>query len=370
MKKNMTFNVGENVITFDEVNNTLKDLYEGREMFASDGRKISFAEANDKARSVLFAITGLDKKSSHRDLVRAMRKHKDAIFEVIEETVDIAVTKAWNENEFFNAYVETKNLSAGDENEFWTDADVYLSVSKVTRSGNHYLSLQRLGSGESYRVQTSAYAAAVGVDLELFLLGRIDFQKFIDKIAEAFVYKIQNDLYAEVMNLDTSVPAGLRGTGALSAATKDAFDQVIEDVSAANDGEAVVIMGTRTALAQLNKLVDVDWIADSQKESVAAMGRVGSYQGVTLMEIPQRFGRDVDFSNAQGDLPRLVDNKKLLIMPASGDKFVKFVDVGETEIYERTEVGETMDDMKTYEVKREFGIACQLGKYHGAWVLA
>lgn len=367
--KTMTFNVNDAVITFDEANNTLKDLYLGNEMFASDGRKVSKTEANDKARSILFAITGLDKKSSHRDVLRAMRKHKDEVFEVIEDTIDIAVTKGWNESEFFNTYVETKNLSAGDENEFWTDDEVYLTVSKV--AGNHHdLSLQRLASGKSYRVTTSKYGIAVGADLELFLLGRIDFQKFIDKIAEAFLYKIQNDLYAEVMNLDTSVPAGLKGTGALSSTTKDAFDQVIEDVSAANGGESVVIIGTRTALAQLNKLVEVDWISDSQKEDVAKFGRIGSYQGTTLMEIPQRFGRDVDFTNAQGNLPRLVDNKKLLIVPTSGDKFVKFVDVGETEIYERTETGDTMDDMKTYEVQREFGVACQLGKYHGAWTLA
>lgn len=369
MKHTMTFNVDDKIVTFEEATTMLKDLYNGNEMFASDGRTVTKAEANDKARSILFAITGLDKKSSHRDFSRAIRKHKDEIFEVIEETIDIAVSKGWQDSEFFNTYVDMKNLALGDENEFWTDDEVYLTASKVSGS-HHDLSMQRLGSGKSYRVTTSKYGIAVGGDLELFLLGRMDFQKFIDKIAEAFTYKIQNDLYAEVMNLDTSVPAGLKGTGALSSATKDAFDQVIEDVSAANGGESVVIIGTRTALSQLNKLVEVDWIADSQKESVASLGRIGSYQGVTLMEVPQRFGRDVDFTNAQGSLPRLVDNKKLLIVPTSGDKFVKFVDVGETEIFERTETGDTMDDMRTYEVQREFGIACQLGKYHGAWVLA
>ena len=36
-------------------------------------------------------------------------------------------------NEFFNNYVESKNMKDGDVNEFWADDEVILTVSKVSR---------------------------------------------------------------------------------------------------------------------------------------------------------------------------------------------------------------------------------------------
>jgi hypothetical protein len=40
------------------------------------------------------------------------------------------------ENEFFNDFVEMKNIAQGDRNEFWVDKDVILTVAHV--SGDHH----------------------------------------------------------------------------------------------------------------------------------------------------------------------------------------------------------------------------------------
>ena len=101
-----------------------------------------------------------------------------------------------------------------------------------------------------------------------------------------------------------------------------------------------------------------------QKEQVANMGRLGVYEGTQLIEIPQRF--------ALNDLTtKLVDTNTLLILPAGVDnKFVKFVDQGETEIYEITEKGKQsgrIDDIMEMEMTRAFGIAVELGRYFGVW---
>ena len=78
-----------------------------------------------------------------------------------------------------------RNLSRGDSQEFWSDNDVILSISKV--SGDHHdFILQTLGEGESYTVNTSVYGAAVGTDIDLYLMGRRDWATLTDKIAEAF----------------------------------------------------------------------------------------------------------------------------------------------------------------------------------------
>ena len=369
-------------ITFAELNNRLQgifateenfegfrnltyDLSHGNEIFDEEGNKVSKVDAENKVRKFVHEILGINEKSTKRDRKRAMKKYHDDLFAVIEEEIDFKVETGWKESEFFNKFVEERNIARGDSNEFWTEDDIILSIVKV--AGDHHdFTLQRLGSGESYTVTTSVYGIAVGADIDLYLAGRIDWSKFTDACARAFVVKIQNDMYAEVMNAGEKLPAQFKGTGTLDAATKDRFDEIIEDVSIANDNAAVYIMGTKTALKKITGLADIDWVTENQKEQVAQTGRLGYYEGVTLMEIPQRF--------ALNDVTRkLVDASKLLIMPQVEDKFVKFVDVGETEINEVMDKGEStgrMDDTMKYEVQRAMGIGTQLGRYFGVWTLA
>jgi hypothetical protein len=165
------------------------------------------------------------------------------------------------------------------------------------------------------------------------------------------------------MGASTSLPNAeqFNKAGALSAANKATFDQLIEDVQTANDGAEVVIMGTKTALKKITALADVDWASPEQKEAVTNTGRLGWYEGTTLIEIPQRF-KENDVTQ------KLVDNTKLLIMPRVENKFAKFLDGGETEI-EVTERGETMNDQQTYEVQREMGIGVITSIYFGCWTI-
>lgn len=332
------------------------------EIFDEEGNRISKKDAESAVRKFVFAIMGLNENSSKRDRNRAMKKHHNELFEVMEDEIDIKVETGFKESEFFNNYVETRNLARGDRQEFWTDDKVILSVAKI--AGDHHdFTLQRLGSGESYTVTTSVYGIAVGADIDMYLAGRYDWAKLTDQCAAAFVRKIQNDIYAEMMNAGKKLPAQFQGTGALSAETKEKLDDLLEDVSMANDGAQVVIMGIRTGLAQFQKLIDVNWISDDQKRDVATTGRLGYYGPYTLFELPQRFALN-------DTTKKLLDPKKLFIMPQVEDKFIKFVDVGETEIYEVNEIGARMDDTMKYEVQRSMGVGVQLGRYFGTWELA
>lgn len=350
---------------FDGFRSLIFDYATGNELYdAEENRTITAKEADSRIRKVVFGVLGINEKSSKRDRKRAMKKHGNELFEVIEEVIDFKVETGWKESEFFNTFVDERNILRGDRNEFWTDEDVILSVSKI--AGDHHdFTLQRLASGESYTVTTSVYGIAVGADIDLYLAGRIDWVKFTDACAKAFVIKIQNEMYAQVMNAGSKLPSTSQFTKTmeLSEANKDTFDTLLEDVSIANGNVPVYIMGTRTALKKLNKLADVDWITEDQKRQVAEMGRLGSYEGTTLFEIPQRFAIN-DTSK------KLVDSTKLLIMPQVEHKFVKFVDVGETEINEVSEIGDRNDDTMKYEVQRAMGIGTQIGRYFGVWTIA
>lgn len=352
-------------IQADEFKNLVFDLGLRREIYdAETNRIVSKAEANEKVLTFVHNVLGIDKHSTKKQRKRAMREHGRELFEVLEDVIDFKVETGFHENEFFNEFVEERNLARGDSQEFWTETDVILAISKV--SGDHHdFILQTLGEGESYTVATSVYGAAVGTDIDLYLMGRRDWAALTDKIAEAFVIQLQNEMYAEVMDAGAKLPVNsqFNKTMAIEKATKDTFDTLIEDVSMANGNAEVYIMGTRTALKKLSAFADIDWVSEDQKKEMATMGRLGSYEGTTLIEIPQRF-------ETNNVTKKLVDSKKLLIMAKTEDKFVKFVDVGDTEILETTEKGARMDDTMKYEVQREMGIYTQISRYFGVWNIA
>ena len=345
------------------VKNLMFDLGEGRDIYdAETGRNISKAEANEVIKKACYDFLGLTKDSTDKQIKRALKSDKGTqFFEVIEEIVDVEIAHGLSENEFFNTYVETKNMKDGDRNEFWVDDEVLLTVGK-TAGDHHDLSIQRLGEGQSYHVDTDVYGIKVGGDIRLFLTGRKDWSSFVDAVVKAYVRKVQTMIssqFANGVNL-IPVPSTLTGTGALSDSTKAAFDAIIEKVGAANECP-VVIMGTKTALKKLNALTKVDWSdpANSIKESVANTGIIGGYEGTPLMEIPQKF---TDKTLATP----VVSNGVLYIMPQIDNKFIKFVDYGETEL-EVTAKGDTQDDMQTYEVQRRMGVSTLMSRYYGKW---
>lgn len=347
------------------VKNLMFDLGAGREIYdAEAGRVISRAEASDVVRKACFEYLGLTKDSTPKQIKRALSSEAGKkFFEVIEEVIDVQIAYGLGENEFFNQYVETKNMKDGDRNEFWVDDEVLLTVSRVN-GDQHDLSMQRLGAGQSYHVDTHNYGIKVGSDIRLFLTGRKDWGAFVEAVVKAYINKVQTLIatqFANGVNV-LPVPSTLTGTGALASGTKAQFDAIIEKVGAANES-SVVIMGTKTALKSLNALTKVDWAdpANSVKESVATTGIIGGYEGTPLMEIPQKF---TDKTLATP----IVDNKKLYIMPMVDNKFIKFVDYGETEL-EVNEKGATMDDMQSYEVMRRMGVSTLITRYFGVWTL-
>lgn len=373
MGKMLTFSSRVNEIfekhetTYDGIKNLMFDLASGEDIYNEDGNKVSKAEANTELRSLVYDLLGLQDGCTKRDRERAMKKNGDELFSVIEEVVDIAVETGFKDTEFFNQFVEYRNIAVDDIYDFQTVDKTILAVAKVVGQ-HHDTVLQRLGEGEHFTVPVNTYRVAVGATIDRYLVGQEDWATLVGKIAEAFTYQIQADIYTAAMNAYLQIPAPTEfvGNGALTLASKDAFDEIIENVETANNSGSI-IMGTKSALKKLDGLVKIDWIANSQKESVAAIGRLGNYETSTLVEIPQRF--------AANDVTRkLVNNKILLILPTGVEnKFVYMIDSGETRIaevpMEKNKNNGRLDDVAEYEVTRGYGIATRIGRYYGAWTL-
>lgn len=122
----------------DTVRNLMFDLAQNREVFDEEqNRVVSKAEANAVLRKAMFEELGLNEKSTAKQIKRALESERGKeFFAIIEELIDVKISTGWQNSEFFNQFVEEKNLADGDANEFWADDDVILTVAQV--SGDHH----------------------------------------------------------------------------------------------------------------------------------------------------------------------------------------------------------------------------------------
>lgn len=350
---------------YDSFKKLVFNLTRGNDIYEYDENdrehKVSNSEANKAIRKVFMDICGLSEEDlkSKKTRRRAEKAHSNELFEIIEEDIEFKISQGFEDSEWFNNFVDYKNIALGDGYEFKIDQNALFIVGDYSGS-NHDITMQQYPAGSTVTVKTSPKTIKIGKDIDLIILGRIDFTKWIDKVAESFVQYVQKMVYDEVIAASDRLPSQYTATGTLSTSSKEEFDELIENVSVANSSD-VVIMGTKTALKKITALADVNWASLSQKDSIADTGRLGTYEGTVLVEIPQRL--DVATQT------KVIDNNILLIMPTIEDKFVKFVDVGETEIFEVTEKAQLVDDFDTYEMSREFGADIVLGQYFGKWTI-
>lgn len=328
---------------------------------------ISMKEANDKIVSMFNKVLGLDETSSKSDVRKAIRRNQNVLFDLIEEVVPNLLRTGWQENPFFNEFVETRHLDIGDKAVFYTEDETILTVSKV--SGNHWdIDRQRLGKGASYSVETSWYGIAVYSEYERLLTGAEDFATFVTKLYEAVDKFVNESVYQAMISAAEQLPGGATGsgqwvkTGDLTAATKEVFVQLIEDVQMAT-GMDVVIMGTKTALSKLEGIQDINWVSDDMKVQRNTTGRIGYWEGIRLVEIKQGF-RLNDTQN------RLVDDKQLLIMPVGDNKFIKVINEGNPEMRQVNDNTTNLDMTYDYRYMFKMGVGVQIGLLFGVYNIA
>jgi len=363
---------------YEMINNLMQDVALGREIYdAETDRVISKKEANEKIYNFSLKILGIENVRDKKQVRRGFRDHGKEWFDIIEDTVDTKIAWGFTDSMWFNDLVDQRNIAYGDRQDFYIEEEAILSVAKAGTSHHDHI-LQRLPSGSTISLPTALYTVSVGADINKYILGQVDWSSLVDAIATAFMVEIQKDIFAEVSVAATRLPVqtGFVGTGALSASTKAAFDDIIENVSTANDGAEVVIMGTKSALSKITAIGDVTYngalIATAQKDNVMNTGNIGIYEGTRLIEIPNRFAKKLPLTGTNQPLPNKLFRSDLLsIVPVIGDagKFVKFVDEGDTLILEKTERGDRTSDIMSYEVQRHFGVGTVIGRYFGQWTL-
>ena len=120
------------------VKNLLFDAANGIEIFDTENdRVMTKAEVDAKITELCFQYTGLNEKSTDKEIKRALKSESAReFFAIIEEIIEVKVQEGLSGLDIFNKYVEEINLADGDKNEFWVEKETYLEVEKV--SGSHH----------------------------------------------------------------------------------------------------------------------------------------------------------------------------------------------------------------------------------------
>lgn len=226
------------------------------------------------------SIIGCNEQSSKKEIRRAIKAHQAELFAISEEIIPNLLVSGWQGNEFFNEYVEMRNLDLGDTNDFYIEDNSIMTVGKV--SGNHWdLKRQRLSAGTHQSIATSWYGMAVYAEYERLLTGVEEWSTFVNKVTEAFNRYINEMLYRALLDAAAGLGAQWQKTSALNSTTKATLRQLCMDVAMAT-GSEVVIMGTRTALQSVFDLTNVDWASNDMKNQMHTTGRFGFWEGIRL----------------------------------------------------------------------------------------
>jgi hypothetical protein len=303
----------------------------------------SSSSRNDAIRDKFFEVMGTDKFDP-----MAYNAHKDEIFAIIKEVIQQTIANGQGYmSTFYNQFVEESFIEWGDAKEYDIENDAYLTVGKV--SGNNWdLDRQRMDAGASFIIKTDAYYVKVYEYFKRFMTGRIDFAELVSKV-DVSVKKFKDDFVAQVF---ADGVQGLPQTWFYAGSyNESSIETVITNVTAANDGVGVTLVGTKSALNKLQGITIAN-LSDAEKAEYNSQGYLRNWKGYNCAELPTVFK-----ANSITDF--VFDNSTVYVLP-TGAKPVKIVNEG-TPI-----VAETMDIADTKDMTKNFATIFRLG---GAFIM-
>ncbi len=317
----------------------------GIDIYKNTVQQYSKAEGNKVIRQAFVDLIGTEKPD-----YRQFRKHKNDIFEIIEDVLEQTITDGI-QTPFFDQFVEYRDLALGDSNEFYVEDRTTLSVSR--HAGNHWdIRRQKLNIGDSFTVNTEPIAAAIYTDFKRFLAGRIDWDKFVDKVGEAFTQELNDRIRAGFSSSVSYLPAEFRETGTYN---ESVLLELAEHVQAANQGSEIVITGTKAALG---KLKDVETLSEGMKDELNRKGVLQYWKGYNLLPIPQ--------AHKKNTFEFAMDNDELFILPTN-TKPIKVVKEGKPMIKEVSDGLTNHDQSMEYKFIDQYGVAVIFNVLYGSY---
>lgn len=275
---------------------------------------------------------------------KLFRRNKVAVYELIENTLDEVLPKKVMQQ--YEQFAEVKHIDQGDKAVFKlriTEAARKRAKAFVTRVGLAGRYETMMLDGRELTVGTSAMGYAIRIGFEEFLDGRYDFADFTDIMLEGM-----NDcIYAEILK---ALNAAIEELPTVNKHTGNTFDEAAMDqllaISDSYGSGTSTIYCTREFAATM-KPASADWASDSMKNMLWDKGMLTNYKGHPVIVLEQSM---VDETNAE----KVVDPSKAYIMASVGEKPVKVVFEGGTQIRTVEDNDDWSKDLQSY---TKFGVA-------------
>lgn len=259
---------------------------------------------------------------------KALRHGQGAeVFAIIEELIPVMINEGLKGDEYFMNLVDYRNVAEGDQNLFLTEDNTLFTVAKAA-DGTQAIRRQRLGGVKETKIETELRIVRIYEELNRILAGRVDFNTFVNKVADSFRRQMLDEIYALWSSASATEMGGTTYFPAAGAYSEAALLTLVEHVEAAAGGKPATIIGTKAALRNLQESIQ----SDGAKEELHNMGYYGKWFGTPCVAIPQR--HRVGTTN-------FLMNDNILTVIAGDQKPIKVVREGEGIVH----MGDPFDNM-------------------------
>ena len=282
--------------------------------------KFSVKQSQDVLREAFIEANGGKTTLDYK----ALRRGQGAeVFAIIEELIPVMISEGLVGDEYFMNLVDYRNLAEGDQNNFLVE-DRNLFVVAKAADGTQAIRRQRLGGVSETKIDTVLHIVRIYEELNRILAGRVDFNTFVNKVAESFRKQMLDEIYALWSAASASDMGGAAYFPAAGAYNEDTLLNLIEHVEAAAGGKPATIIGTKVALRNLKESI----MSDGAKDELHKMGYFGTFFGTPCVAVPQR--HKIGFSGVETPSDNgFVMSDKILSGVAGDQKPIKVVREGE-----------------------------------------
>lgn len=294
-------------------------------------------------RNALIEVNGGSEKLSYKSM-----RNNTQLFAIIEEILELNDVQGFENNDFFEQFVDYRNLSLGDENSFYT-GDNSLFIVNTTAEGVGSTLRQRINKGKNETISTKLHTIEIMEELNRLLAGRIDIVEFIDKIRKSFFHERMDTIYQTFYNGLSGLPAVFQVTGTYAESN---LQDLIAHVEASTGGTAIVV-GTKKALGKVTTAV----VSESAKERYNQTGFYGVVNGTPMMMVKQ--------SHKVGTYDFAISDNDLWVV-STGTKPIKFVTEGDA-IFEQGKATDNADLTVNILAGERYGVGIILNQLYGQY---
>lgn len=322
------------------------DIMNGSVPSKFQGEDFSQTKAEDMVRQAIIDACGGEWN------FYKFQKNKWDVYQVISEV--LTAPSGRNVEGIFGDLVEVHDTNLGDTKNFEIESTELFKVG-ISAQGTQDVRRQEIYN-KNVTVDTDRLTVKVYSEIDMFISGRINFPRMVEKVNKSFDNKVAtiiSDALYNAYTKDARLVAPYKQNG--TTIPEEALMELVQHVEA-ETGSEVAIMGTAKALSKIPNAQPSE-VAKREKE---LLGFYGTFRSRAMVEIPQVHKNGTDSFAIQDDF--------LLVIPVS-DKPVKVVYEGQATVYDGEAKDSTSEQIEFF-YGRKVGVMVLTASKYGYWRMA